>query len=78
MPWPLVRLCVQVAVNNCLNLFFTKTTTPTNFIFCTHKAWVSAYKLCAQQLHQVLTGHTVCQNVPKNISFKNLLLQNQK
>jgi hypothetical protein len=34
-------------------------------IFCTHVAWVSAYKFCAQQLHQVHTGHTACQNVPK-------------
>jgi hypothetical protein len=47
------------------NLFFSKTTTPTNFIFCTLVAWVSAYKFCAQQLHQMHTGHTAFQNVPK-------------
>jgi hypothetical protein len=47
------------------NLIFSKTTTPTNFIFCTHVAWVSAYKFCAQQLHQMHTGHTACQNAPK-------------
>jgi hypothetical protein len=53
------------------NLFFSKTTTPTNFIFCTHVDWVSAYKFCAQQLHQMHTGHTACQNVPKNAFLKN-------
>jgi hypothetical protein len=46
--------------------------------FCTYVAWVSAYKLCAQQLHQGLTGHTACQNVPKSIYLKNSLPQNQK
>jgi hypothetical protein len=57
------------------NLFFSKTTTPpTNFIFCIHVAWVSVYKFCAQQLHQVHTGHTGSQIVPKKIiSFANLL-----
>jgi hypothetical protein len=35
-----------------------------NFIFCTRVAWVSAYKFCAQQLHQVQTGHTACQYGP--------------
>jgi hypothetical protein len=34
-------------------------------------AWVSAYKFCAQQLHQVHTGHIVCQNVPiKHFLYK--------
>jgi hypothetical protein len=56
------------------NLFYSKTTIPTNFIFCTHVAWVSAYKFCAQQLHQMHTGHTACQ---KSNSFKDLL-QKQK
>jgi hypothetical protein len=46
------------------NLFFSKTSTPTNFIFCKHVPWVIAFTFCAQQLHQVHTGHTVCQNVP--------------
>jgi hypothetical protein len=47
------------------NLFFSKTTTPKNFMFSPHLAWFSVYKCCAQQLHQEHTGHTACQNVPK-------------
>jgi hypothetical protein len=34
------------------NHFFSKTTTPTNFIFCTHVAWVSAYKFCASNANR--------------------------
>jgi hypothetical protein len=44
---------------------FSKSTKPTNFIICTHVACVSAYKFCEQQLNQLHTGHTACQNVPK-------------
>jgi hypothetical protein len=65
IPWPLVRVHVIAVHTIALYLFFSKTTTPTNFISCTHVAWVSAYKFCAQQLHQIHTGHTACQNVPK-------------
>jgi hypothetical protein len=62
----LLSLCHGLPYTNPLPFasnFFSKTTTSTIFIFCMHVAWVSVYTFCAQQLHQVHTGHTACQNV---------------
>ena len=51
-------------------LFYSKTITTTKSIFCRLIAYICAYKFGAQQSNHLHTGHTACQNVPKNAFIK--------